>query len=110
MHIVYPKIKHLDAEETFWILDYYCYVQEKIDWTNLSVWLEEWEMYPIDKWELFMRERNDNRPDEVVKKEIFNEHIRDNYCVSYVIDDRQKVCNMWRSLWLRCLQVDEWNF
>lgn len=45
VHIAYPKIKHLDAEETFWILDYYCYVQEKLDGANLSVWLENWDMY-----------------------------------------------------------------
>lgn len=44
-HIVFPKIRHLDAEETFWILDFPCFVQEKLDGANLSVWLHEWEMY-----------------------------------------------------------------
>lgn len=44
-HIVYQKIRSLDSEETFWILDFDCYVQEKLDWANLSVWLHEGWLY-----------------------------------------------------------------
>lgn len=59
---------------------------------------------------LIMRKEGDNRPDEVVKEEIFNEHIRGNYNVRFVLDDRNKVVDMWRQLGLKCLQVAEGDF
>jgi predicted kinase len=59
---------------------------------------------------LIMRKEGDNRPDEVVKEEIFNEHIRRNYNVRFVLDDRNKVVDMWRQLGLKCLQVAEGDF
>jgi predicted kinase len=60
--------------------------------------------------ELIMRKEGDNRPDEVVKEEIFNENIRGNYNVKFVLDDRNKVVDMWRQLGLKCLQVEEGDF
>ena len=57
-----------------------------------------------------MRKEGDNRPDEVVKEEIFNENIRGNYSVRFVLDDRSKVVDMWRQLGLKCLQVAEGDF
>ena len=30
-------------DETKWILDWVCFIQEKIDWANLSVWRKYWE-------------------------------------------------------------------
>lgn len=43
--------------------------------------------------------------DEIVKLALFDEHIRDNYDVQFVLDDRDKVVAMWRSIGLTCLQV-----
>ena len=60
--------------------------------------------------ELFMRPRGDNRPDEVIKKEIYDRHIKNEYRVAFVLDDRNKVVKMWRKLGLKCLQVEEGNF
>lgn len=59
---------------------------------------------------LIMRKEGDNRPDEVVKEEMFNENIRGNYNVKFVLDDRNKVVDMWRQLGLKCLQVAEGDF
>lgn len=59
---------------------------------------------------LIMRKEGDNRPDEVVKEEIFNENIRGSYNVRFVLDDRNKVVDMWRQLGLKCLQVAEGDF
>lgn len=59
---------------------------------------------------LIMRKEGDNRPDEVVKEEIFNEHIRGGYNVRFVLDDRDKVVDMWRQMGLKCLQVAEGDF
>jgi predicted kinase len=59
---------------------------------------------------LFMREEGDNRKDSEVKLELFNNHIRDNYYVELVLDDRDQVVRLWRSLGLPCFQVNYGNF
>lgn len=59
---------------------------------------------------LFMRADNDGRPDYKVKLDLFNENIRWNYNVKFVLDDRDQVVKLWRSLGLTCLQVAEGNF
>lgn len=56
---------------------------------------------------IYCREEGDTRPDYIVKRELFNEHIRDKYNVKFVIDDRPSVCRMWRSLGLKVLQVGD---
>lgn len=60
--------------------------------------------------ELFMRKHGDYRPDEVIKKEIYDKHIKDKYDVEFVLDDRNKVVKMWREIGLKCLQVAEGDF
>lgn len=60
---------------------------------------------------LIMRNFGDHRPDYVVKKEIFDNHIRNKYNVIFVLDDRNQVVDMWRNkLGLYCLQVADGNF
>jgi serine/threonine-protein kinase RIO1 len=61
---------------------------------------------------LFMRNDNDNRCDTIVKREIYENHIKEYYDVFCVFDDRKKVIDMWRSLGLfvfDCAQKDN-NF
>jgi predicted kinase len=59
---------------------------------------------------LFMRAAGDCRKDAVVKLELFDRHVRDCYDVTCVLDDRQQVVDMWRSLGLTCLQVAPGDF
>ena len=59
---------------------------------------------------LFMRTTGDHRQDWIVKYELFDAHIRDNYDVRFVLDDRDQVVRMWRRLGLKCLQVADGNF
>lgn len=63
---------------------------------------------PHDK--IFMRKAGDSRNDAIVKKEIYDEHIKNNYNVLAIFDDRNRVVDMWRSLGLTCLQVEYGNF
>ena len=63
---------------------------------------------PFD--ELIMREFKDFRPDDEVKLELYEKHIEPHYRVSIVLDDRQRVVDMWRRIGLRCLQVDYGDF
>lgn len=72
---------------------------------------ERWlEFHGIPYDELHMRAEGDNRRDDLVKYELFNEHIRYNYRVEYVLDDRDQVVRMWRNMGLSCWQVDYGNF
>lgn len=54
---------------------------------------------------LFMRQSKDSRPDEIVKKEIYEKYIEPKFNVISVFDDRDKVVKMWRELGLLCNQV-----
>lgn len=48
---------------------------------------------PVD--ELYMRADIDNRKDSIVKKEIYDEHIKGKYNIMGVFDDRPQVLAMW---------------
>lgn len=50
----------------------------------------------IDYDHLYMRAAGDQRKDSIIKKELFDEHIRGKYLVYLVVDDRPQVC---RELW-----------
>lgn len=41
----YWKIYALGKDETIWILNWFWYIQEKIDGANLSIWMEDWEIH-----------------------------------------------------------------
>lgn len=60
--------------------------------------------------QLYMRTEGDRRRDSIVKRELFDLHVRDRYDVQYVLDDRNQVVEMWRGLGLTCMQVAEGNF
>jgi hypothetical protein len=59
---------------------------------------------------LLMRPAGDNRPDHEVKLEIYRRRVEPHYNVAYVLDDRDQVVRMWRSLGLTVLQVAEGDF
>lgn len=50
--------------------------------------------------ELYMRQCKDQRPDDILKEELYNIYIKDKYKVIGVFDDRLKVCRMWYRLGL----------
>lgn len=57
--------------------------------------------------QLLMRASGDKRPDDVVKEEIYNNHIKGKYNVLYVFDDRLKVCRMWYRLGLNLYRLGD---
>lgn len=59
---------------------------------------------------LFMRQTGDGRSDDIIKVELFNEHVRDRYHVIAVFDDRNRVVRAWRKIGLTCLQVADGAF
>lgn len=60
---------------------------------------------------LYMRGSHDFRKDSIVKKELFEKHIRDKFNIKYALDDRNQVVDMWRNeLGLTVLQVQDGDF
>lgn len=59
---------------------------------------------------LLMRPAGDNRRDATVKRELFDEHVRDSYNVLGVFDDRNQVVQAWRDMGLKCFQVKPGDF
>lgn len=71
------------------------------------VWLND-NNIPFDA--IYMRRTGDKRKDTIVKIELFDKHVRDNYNVQFVLDDRASVVEAWRSIGLRVLQVAPGDF
>lgn len=77
----------------------------------------EWLAINIDYLEpeyiesnLFMRKEGDERNDAIVKLELFDQYVRDRYNVLYMLDDRDRVVEAWRSIGLKVFQVAPGNF
>jgi predicted kinase len=80
---------------------------------------QEKDRLPTERWlvkhqvpytALYMRETGDTRPDDVVKKELYEQHIKDKYFIHFVLDDRTRVVNLWRNLGYKCFQVAPHDF
>jgi predicted kinase len=60
---------------------------------------------------LYMRATGDSRKDSIVKKELYETHVKGKYYVRFVLDDRNQVVDLWRlDLGLPCLQVNYGDF
>jgi len=70
-------------------------------------WLEKNDIYYID---LYMRKTNDNREDSIIKREIYEAKFKDKLNILGVIDDRDRVVQMWRSLGITVFQCAYGNF
>jgi predicted kinase len=70
-------------------------------------WLDK---HKVPYYDLMMRKQGDFRRDSIVKEEIYNKYIKDKFDVEFVLDDRKSVCEKWREMGLKCLQVAEGNF
>lgn len=66
--------------------------------------------HSVPFYRLHMRNVGDTRKDSVVKREMYETHIAPVYNVRFVLDDRDQVVELWRSLGLTCLQVAEGDF
>lgn len=73
-------------------------------------WLSRYQCGQWPGQKLYMRTTGDHRPDYLVKQELFDAHIRENYHVQLVLDDRDQVVKLWREMGLTCLQVADGKF
>jgi hypothetical protein len=73
-----------------------------------EAWLEK---HSITHYEaLYLRPANDRRKDYKVKREIYENNIKDKYDVIFVLEDRDQVVKMWREIGLSCFQVEYGDF
>jgi predicted kinase len=69
---------------------------------------EEWlRKNDIRYLEMFMRADGDVRKDSIVKREMYDNHIRGKYNVTFVLDDRPQVCRVWHELGLPLLKFGD---
>lgn len=104
-HPVVNLLKMIDAAGVHVVLfsgrDYECFPQT-IGWL---------EAHNVPFQTLCMRPKGDTRRDSIVKRELFEMYIEDEYEVVFVLDDRDQVVKMWREeLHLPCFQVAYGNF
>lgn len=72
---------------------------------------EKWlEKNDIEYDMLFMREKNNNEKDVIIKQRIYNDEIKNEYNVKLVLDDRNQTVAGWREIGLTCLQVADGDF
>lgn len=73
-------------------------------------WIKGNTQLKRNEWEIHLRKTGDNRKDCIIKKELFEKYVKDKYYVDFVLDDRNKIVQLWRSLGLKCLQVQDGDF
>lgn len=72
---------------------------------------EQWLLAHVGApFTLLMRTTGDYRTDDIVKREIYEKHIKPYEDIAFVIEDRSRVVKMWRSLGLLCLQVADGDY
>lgn len=85
-----PDINHVRADTSLWLH------------ANVGLPYEALLMRPADRQQI---------NDAIIKRDLFDEHIRGKYNIGVVLDDRDRVVEMWRKqLGLDCLQVNYGDF
>ncbi len=79
--------------------------KETVEWL-----IENTGYYPVDDFNLYMRDRNDHRADTIIKEIILDFEILTRFKPIFAVDDRPSVCRMWRSRDIVCLQCNEKEF
>lgn len=59
---------------------------------------------------LILRNPGDRRNDQYVKKDVLDQLRSEGIQVAFAVEDRARVCAMWRDNGVTCLQVAEGNF
>ena len=72
-----------------------------------EAWLHK---YGVKYQHIYMRATGDMRKDSTIKQELYQTQVRDRYNISFILDDRQQVVDMWRGLGLTVFQVAEGDF
>lgn len=94
-----PNRPVLEAVRAMWLLGRdVVFVSGRMDTGNSRYWTMKWlEQYLTYAHSgLFMRADGDYRKDAIVKRELYETHIKPRWEVTHVFDDRDQVVRMWR--------------
>lgn len=72
-----------------------------------ETWLKN-NAFDMIPYKLIMRDEFDKRPDTVIKEEIYNTKIAPYYNVSFAIDDKKKIVDMWRNIGVPALHCADY--
>lgn len=111
-----PRQAVINALENYALNDYAIVIMsgredscrgDTLEWLGKHTCLNHINTYKVGSWNLFMRPAGDKRQDRVIKGELFDKHIRNNFNVEAVFDDRDQVVALWRGEFgLDCFQVN----
>lgn len=73
-------------------------------------WLRQNDLWWNASTTLIMRKDGDYRPDYIIKREIYEQQVREFYDIVGVFEDRKQCVDMWRSLGLTCFQVKDGDY
>jgi phosphoglycolate phosphatase-like HAD superfamily hydrolase len=77
---------------------------ETVEWLNR--YLDDRIVYM-----LLMRDLDDQRPDDIIKEDIYRQEIAPSFEVEFALDDRDSVVEMWRErVGIPCLQVQKGTY
>lgn len=104
---VHLDSSHLDIMHVVNLLamDYYVIIMTGRDGSAYDATYQWLVDHGVEFDKLLIRAEGDTRKDSIIKRELFDEHVRGKYNVEFVIDDRLQVIYMWRALGLRVLDV-----
>jgi len=69
---------------------------------NTLTWLKT--HLPKEPLAIYMRAFKDQRSDVIIKREIYEKHLKDKYTIVAVFDDRPCVCRMWEEQGVKVLR------
>jgi len=74
-----------------------------------EAWLKQHCDLRPEEYRMYMRPDKDNRADDIIKQEILDKFL-DKDKILFVLDDRQRVVDMWRRNGVTCFQVAPGQF
>ena len=80
----------------------FCSGRDDNCWEETLLWLEAND---IPNNALLMRRTGDTRRDSIIKEEIFFKYIAPEYNVTFAIDDRKQMVQLWEDIGVPCLNV-----
>lgn len=72
-------------------------------------WIDKYLKYGLPD-RILMRKAGDVRSDHIVKRELFDEYVRNRFYIRFVVDDRLSVAHLWRDVLGLPLFHCEWGF
>lgn len=109
-----PNWPVLDAVRAMWLFNRdVIFLSGRMDSGDCRKYTTQWlnQYISYNHSGLFMRADGDYRKDSVVKRELYETHIKPRWEVTHVFDDRDQVVKMWREeVGLPVFQVAYGNF